>query len=113
MPMRSSHTFFLWLVRMLGAFAIVLAYSLFFGPYGFHGLRDQQRSVEERSSRVFERIQVNQALEKRLDALQNDPRALVSELRSSQNWVLPGEVMITLPSEGEPRDAEHRTTPPH
>jgi cell division protein FtsB len=98
--MRSSHTFSLWLVRALGAFAIVLAYSLFLGPYGFRGLRDQQESVAERSSRVFERIQVNRGLERRLEALQNDPRALDAELRASQNWVRPGEIMIVLPQDG-------------
>jgi len=98
--MRSSHTFSLWLVRALGVFAVILAYSLFLGPYGFRGLHDQQGSVTERSGRVFERIQVNRGLEQRLDALQNDPRALDSELRASQNWVRPGEVMIVLPSEG-------------
>lgn len=97
--MRSSHTFFLWLVRALGVFAIVLAYSLFLGPFGYRGLQAQQSSVAERSSRVFERIQANRSLEKRLDALQNDPRAVDSELRSSQNWVRPGEVMIVLPPE--------------
>lgn len=80
--------------------AIVLAYSLFLGPYGFRGLRSQQEDVAERSNRVFERIQLNQGLEKRLDALQNDPRALDAELRSAQNWVRPGEVMIVLPPEG-------------
>jgi len=97
--MRSSHNVFLWLVRALGMLAIALAYSLFLGPYGFRGLHDQQSSVIERSSRAFERIQANRSLERRLDALQNDPRALDSELRSSQNWVRPGEVMIVLPSE--------------
>lgn len=98
--MRSSHTFSLWLVRALGVFAVVLAYSLFLGPYGFRGLVDQQGSVTERSGRVFERIQVNRGLERRLEALQKDPRALDAELRSTQNWVRPGEVMIVLPSEG-------------
>jgi len=97
--MRSSHTFSLWLVRALGVFAVMLAYSLFLGPYGFRGLHDQEGSVAERSGRVFERIQVNRSLEKRLEALQNDPRALDAELRASQNWVRPGEVMIVLPPE--------------
>ena len=97
--MRSSHNVFLWLVRALGLCAIALAWSLFLGPYGLRGLHDQQGSVMERSSRAFERIQANQALEKQLDDLQNDPRALDAELRSSQNWVRPGEVMIVLPSE--------------
>jgi cell division protein FtsB len=97
--MRSSHTFFLWMVRALGVFALALAYSLFLGPYGFRGLHAQQEAVAERSSRVFERIQVNRGLERRLEALQNDPRALDSELRASQNWVRPGEVMIVLPPE--------------
>jgi len=97
--MRSSHTVFLWLIRALGVFALVLAYSLFVGPYGVRGLLAQQASVAERSSRVFERIQVNRQLEQRLDALQNDPRALDAELRTSQNWVRPGEVMIVLPAE--------------
>ena len=100
--MRSSHTFSLWLVRALSVFAVMLAYSLFLGPYGFRGLYDQQGSVAERSGRVFERIQVNRGLERRLEALQNDPRALDAELRASQNWVRPGEVMIVLPSEAAP-----------
>jgi cell division protein FtsB len=104
--MRSSNTFSLWLVRALGVFAVILAYSLFLGPFGFRGLHDQQDGVAERSSRVFERIQVNKDLEGRLDALQNDPRALDAELRASQNWVRPGEVMIVLPAEGA-------TTTPH
>jgi cell division protein FtsB len=99
---RSSHTFSLWLVRALGVFAIVLAWSLFLGPYGVRNLRDQQVSVAERSERAFERIQVNRTLERRLDALQNDPRALDAELRASQNWVRPGEVMIVLPAENGP-----------
>jgi cell division protein FtsB len=101
MPMHSSHTFFFWLVRGLGVLAIALAYSLFLGPYGYRGLRQQQEAVAERSNLVFERIQANRNLEQRLDALQNDPRALDAELRSSQNWVRPGEVMILLPQEGE------------
>lgn len=97
--MRSSHTFFLWMVRALGVFALLLAWSLAFGPYGLRQLHDQSEGVAERSSRVFERIQANHHLEQRLDALQNDPRALDAELRSSQNWVRPGEVMIVLPAE--------------
>lgn len=97
--MRSTQTVSLWLVRALSVLALVLAYSLFLGPYGFRGLHDKQGSVSERSGRVFGRIQVNQSLERRLDALQNDPRALDSELRASQNWVRPGEVMIVLPAE--------------
>jgi cell division protein FtsB len=104
--LRSSHTFSLWLVRALGVFAIVLAWSLFLGPYGFRNLRDEQESVADRSGRVYERVQVNRALEKRLESLQNDPRALDAELRASQNWVRPGEVMIVLPPEngaGAPR----------
>jgi hypothetical protein len=100
--MRSSHTFFVWSVRALGLAALGLAWSLFLGPYGFPGLHDSRQNVAERSERVFERVQANEALEQRMDALQNDPRALDSELRSSQNWVRPGEVMIVLPSEGEP-----------
>jgi hypothetical protein len=60
---------------------------------------DQRASVAERSSRVFERVRANQSLEKRLSALQNDPRALDAELRASQNWVRPGDVMIVLPPE--------------
>ena len=91
------------MVRALGVVALALAYSLFFGPYGFRGLSAQQENVAERSGRVFERIQVNHGLEQRLNALQNDPRALDSELRASQNWVRPGEVMIVLPSDGNPR----------
>lgn len=111
--MRSSHTFSLWLVRGLGVLALMLAYSLLLGPYGFRGLYDRQGSVAERSYRAFERIQVNQGLERRLDALQNDPRALDAELRSSQNWVRPGEVMIVLPSEAAttPRQ-DFRVMPP-
>lgn len=102
--MRSSHTFSLWLVRALGACALMLAYSLFLGPYGFRGLQDQRGSVAERSGRVFERIQANRDLERRLDALQNDPRALDAELRSSQNWVRPGEIMIVLPNDSDSPD---------
>jgi cell division protein FtsB len=97
--MRNPHGFILWLVRGLGIFTLVLAWSLLLSPYGLRGLRDQQDSVAERSNRVFERIQVNRALEKRLDSLQKDPRALDAELRSLQNWVRPGEIMIVLPSE--------------
>jgi cell division protein FtsB len=110
--MRSSHTFLLWMVRALGALALVLAYSLFLGPYGFRGLAEQRASVAERSSRVFERIQANQALEQRLDSLQKDPRALDEELRSTQNWVRPGDVMIVLPPDqaqpqGQAQGAPH------
>lgn len=104
--MPSSHPYFFWLVRAFGVVALALAYSLLFGSYGLRGLRDQQATVAERSNRVFGRIQANQDLEKRLDALQNDPRALDAELRSTQNWVRPGEVMIVLP-QGE------GTTTPH
>jgi cell division protein FtsB len=103
--MRSSHTFFLWLIRALGVFALALAYSLFLGPYGVRGLHAQQESVAERSGRVLERVRINQDLEQRLDALQNDPRALDAELRSTQNWVRPGEVMIVLPP--EPAGSSH------
>ena len=99
--MRSSHTFLAWLVRALGLVVVVLAWSLFLGPYGFSDLHDLRQNVTERSGRVLERIEANEALEERLEALQKDPRALDSELRSSQNWVRPGEVMIVLPSEGE------------
>ena len=100
--MRSSHTFYVWLVRALGLFAVALAYSLFFGPLGLPRLQDPRQNVDDRSGRVFERIEANEGLEGRLDELQNDPRALDSELRASQNWVRPGEVMIVLPTEGDP-----------
>ena len=99
--MRSPHTLYLWLVRLLGVAALVLAYSLVFGPYGLAGLQSKRSGIAERSGRIFERVQVNQDLEKRLEALQSDPRALDEELRSSQSWVRPGEVMIILPTEGE------------
>ena len=95
--MRSSHTVFAWLVRLLGVSAIVLAYSLFLGPYGLPGLRSLRTQVADRSDRVHERILANAALEERLEALKNDPRALETELRTSQNWVRPGEVMIVVP----------------
>ncbi|HYC56724.1 MAG TPA: septum formation initiator family protein [Candidatus Binatia bacterium] len=95
--MRSSHTVFVWLVRLLGVSAIVLAYSFFLGPYGLPGLRSLRSQVADRSDRVHERILANAALEARLEALKNDPRALETELRTSQNWVRPGEVMIVVP----------------
>lgn len=98
--MGSSHTFSLWLVRALGVAALLLAYLLLLGPYGLRGLQQSREGVTERSNRVFERVQVNQKLEKHLEALQNDPRALDAELRASQNWVRPGEVMIVLPPGG-------------
>ncbi len=100
--MRSTHTFSLWLIRALSVAAVMLAYSVFLGPYGLRGLADRQGNVAERSNRVFDRIQANRGLEQRLEALQNDPRALDAELRASQNWVRPGEVMIVLPSETGP-----------
>ena len=80
---------------------VALAWSLFLGPYGFSDLHDLRQTVIDHSGKVQNRIEANQDLERRLDALQKDPRALDSELRSSQNWVRPGEVMIVLPSERE------------
>lgn len=79
---------------------LLLAYSLILGPYGLKNLQDRREIVAERSERVYERIRLNQEQGKRLEALQNDPRALDSELRAAQNWVRPGEVMIVLPSQG-------------
>jgi cell division protein FtsB len=85
-----------WLVRAIGAVALLAAYSLLFGPYGIQRFVDMRRNVHERSERAYERIQANASLEERLDALQNDPRTVDTELRSA-NWVRPGEVMIVLP----------------
>ena len=54
------------------------------------------------TARVLDRVQANQDLQARLDSLRDDPRAVEAELRSSQNWVRPGEVMIVLPSGESP-----------
>ncbi|MBI5503980.1 MAG: septum formation initiator family protein [Deltaproteobacteria bacterium] len=109
--MNSSHPVFAWLVRALGVAVLVLAYSLFLGPYGFSGLTGLERTVTERSDRVLERIQANAALEDRLESLRNDPRSLETELRSTQNWVRPGEVTVILPSGAEPVPGEPRRSP--
>ena len=94
-----------WLIGALAVVSVVLAYSLLFGPYGLPGLRERRQAVAERSARVLDRVQANQDLQARLDSLRDDPRAVEAELRSSQNWVRPGEVMIVLPS------GENPTTP--
>lgn len=107
--MNSSHPVFVWLVRALALAVLVLGYSLFFGPYGFSGLTGLKRTVAERSDRVLERIEANAALENRLESLRSDPRALEAELRSTHNWVRPGEVTVVLPGGGpEPATAEPR-----
>lgn len=95
--MNSSHPLYIFLVRALAVFVVLLAYSFFLGPYGLPGLTGLKRTVAERSDRVLERIHANAALESRLEALRSDPRALESELRSLHNWVRPGEVTVVLP----------------
>jgi len=106
--MNSSHPVFVWLVRALALAVLVLAYSLVLGPYGLSRLTGLERTVSERSDRVLERIEANTALESRLDSLRSDPRALESELRSTQNWVRPGEVTVVLPSGPEAATAAPR-----
>ena len=103
--MNSSHPLFVFLLRALAVVVVVLAYSFFLGPYGLPGLGSLKHTVAERSDRVLERIEANAALENRLESLRSDPRALESELRSTHNWVRPGEVTIVLPG-GDPSSGD-------
>ncbi len=115
--MNSFHPVFSWLIRALALAVFVLACSLFLGPYGFSRLTGLERTVAERSDSVLKRIEGNAALENRLESLRNNPRALETELRSTQNWVRPGEVTVMLPSGSlppadKPPQSDNTTPPP-
>jgi cell division protein FtsB len=99
---------FLWIAA--GAAVWGLAYSIF-GATGLVGVYRTEAEVERLEDRVAEGRAVNEALERRVDALSSDPMEVEREARERLGLVKEGDKVYLLPT--LPTDEASNPADPH
>ena len=76
---------------------IALVVHEIFGQRGFLAMRQQQQEVEALQQQMQRLQQENLELEKQINALRSDPKAIERVAREQMRMARPGEIIYTLP----------------
>ncbi len=112
-----------WFYRMrrvlatlcLGVLAALVGYKAVFGANGMLIYRAKQAEYRKLQRDIEEQKAENAQLERRVNALRTDPRAIQKEAREQLGFVMPGEVVLLdaqpkldakLPSVPDPAQAQ-------
>lgn len=106
-------------LRRLGIVALVIVCAVLimneiFGDHGFMALRRQRREYESLQKQIYELQQENLQLQRQINALKSDPKAIEKQAREELHLAHPGETIYTLP-EKDPKaepPAAAQSTPP-
>jgi cell division protein FtsB len=82
---------------------IALVVHEIFGTHGFLALRQEKKEVESLRQQIQQLQHENEQLDKRIKALQSDPKA-IEGLAREMNLVRPGEIIYTSPEKGPKKD---------
>jgi cell division protein FtsB len=74
-----------------------LAYHVICGEHGYLAYRNERQQYEALQKQTIQLEQENQALQKHIDALRSDPKAIEKVAREQLHMAKPGEIVITYP----------------
>ena len=80
-----------------------LAYHVICGEHGYLAYRSERQRYEALQKQTLQLEQENQALQKHIDALKSDPKAIEKVAREQLHMAKPGEIVITYP-EAQPKE---------
>jgi cell division protein FtsB len=86
---------------------IALLVHEIFGQHGFLALRQEKKEIESLLQQIRQLQHENEQLDKRIKALQSDPKAIEGPARE-MGLVYPGETIYTVPE----KDAKKGQAPP-
>jgi len=72
-----------------------LAYHVICGEHGFLAYRNEHQQYEALQKQDIQLEQENQALQKHIDALKSDPKAIEKVAREQLHMAKPNEIVIT------------------
>jgi cell division protein FtsB len=84
---------------------IALLVHEIFGPHGFLALRQEKKEVESLRQQIQQLQRENEQLDKRIKALQSDPKTIERLAREQMRLVHPGEIIYTSP-ENDPKKGQ-------
>ena len=87
-----------------------------FGQHGFLAMRRQQKEVQTLQEQLQQLQQKNLELEKQINALRSDPKAIERVAREQMRMARPGEIIYTLPekeTKRPPSVTPSENPPPH
>ena len=84
-------------VYVLVLLCVALLVHEIFGQHGFLAMRRQQKEVEALQQKMQLLQQENLELEKQINALRSDPKAIERVAREQMRMARPGEIIYTLP----------------
>lgn len=85
------------------ALVAALAYHVICGEHGYLAFRRERQQYEALRNQTVELQQENQALQKHIDALKSDPKAIEKVAREQLHMAKPGEIVITY-SDSQPKE---------
>jgi cell division protein FtsL len=80
----------------------LLAHEVF-GQHGFMALRQEKKEIETLRQQIQQLQHENEQLDKRIKALQSDPKAIERKARE-MGLVYPGEIIYTSPEKDPKKD---------
>ena len=91
---------------------IALIVHEIFGQHGFLAMRRQQKEAEALQQKLQLLQQENLELEKQINALRSDPKAIERVARERMRMARPGEIIYTLPEKETKRPSPDTTGSP-
>jgi len=83
---------------------IALLVHEIFGSHGFLALRQEKKEIESLRLQIRQLQDENQQLDKRIKALQSNPKAIERLAREQMRLARPGELIYTLPEKDQKKD---------
>lgn len=83
----------------------VLIMNEIFGDHGLLALRRQRREYESLQKQIYELQQQNLQLQKEINALKSDPKAIERQAREQLHLAHPGETIYMLPEKDPNADS--------
>jgi len=88
----------------------LLAHEIF-GPHGFLALRQEKKEIETLRQQILQLQEENEQLDKRIKALQSDPKAIEGLAREQMRLARPGEIIYTVPEKSQKKDRSAPAAP--
>ena len=81
----------------------LLAHEIF-GGHGFLALRQEKKEIDSLRQQIRQLQEENEQLDKRIKALQSDPKAIEGMAREQMRLARPGEIIYTVPEKNQKKD---------
>ena len=100
-------------IYVLVLLCVALIVHEVFGQHGFLAMRRQQKEVEALQQQMQRLQQENLELEKQINALRTDPKAIERVAREQMRMARPGEIIYTMPDKDtKKRSPDTAVSPP-